>query len=85
MAKKDLESKSIEELEAIIQDITDRRIELRDEARDVQAVMNRKAAAAEAERLAANLSDDQKAALAQVIKAEGIKPTSAVGTPGAKG
>lgn len=85
VSKRDLEKMSLEELDQELIRLSGEKERVREEAARVTAVYDQKAAQADAERVAATLSDDAKAALAQVIKSEGIKPTSAVGTPGAKG
>lgn len=87
MAKKDkpeadpLEAE-LAQLDAENEALSAERAGIQARQRELVARRDKVSAALDAKRLAATLSDPQKAALAQHIKAEGIAPTSAVGTPG---
>ena len=84
MPKKDIDAMSLEELEALNQELMAEKESIRERQREVAAAMDARQAEADASRLMESMSEPQKAALAQVVKAEGIKPASKVGTPGGK-
>ncbi len=80
---KDYESMSVEALDAENQRLQGQREGIREELRRLVAVRDRKAVLEAAERQVAAMGDPQKAALAQVIQAQGIASGEAVGEPGA--
>lgn len=78
----DLERLSIEELEQELGEINSQRDELAVVARQVSAVLNRKVGEREVRRKLEKMSEGERAALAQIIRAEGIESGEAVGQIG---
>ncbi len=76
------ESKGVEELQAELARIAEARAALRTEALAVHAALDRAQARQAAAATMAGLSDVEKAALAQMILAQGIESGEAVGVPG---
>lgn len=79
---KQLKNMTAEELESRYQEIEGERAALQVEAREVRAEIDRRAAEAEAVRKLATMSDPEKAALMQMLEAQGIQSAEAFGTPG---
>ncbi len=73
------ENMSADDIEAELQSLSVQKDEIRDRQRALTAALDSKRGQEDAERRVAALSDPEKAALAQVLKAEGVKPRSAVG------
>lgn len=69
---------TLEELEKASQAIGAQRDALKAQAAQIQAVIDRKTAEANAQRLIANLGDADKAALLQAIQGQGIASAEAV-------
>lgn len=78
----DLTALSDEELEERAREVWARREALRAEQREVQQEAERRRAVRDAEALVQGLSDEHRAALAQMIAPGGIASTAAVGKPG---
>lgn len=74
--------KSLEELEAEHASLNEQLAAVKAEFRAVAAALDEKRVIADAEARVELLSDSERTALLQVLKAEGIKSTAAVGTPG---
>ena len=72
------ETMTLPELEQAIQAIGVQRDALKAQAASIQAVIDRKTAQANADRLLANLGDADKAALLQAIQGAGNMPSQAV-------
>ncbi len=72
------EQMSVEQLEAELQRISGERAELKAQALSAHAVLDRRNAEAAARRRLATMSDVEKAALAQIVAAEGIESGEAV-------
>jgi len=70
---KSLEKMSIEELEFYIQDLMAQRAEVVAMQREAQGVLDRKRAERDAREKVGRMSDAEKAALLQVVRAEGIE------------
>jgi len=79
----DYNQMTIEELEKANQELMEQRQKIKDEQRLIAAVLDRKQAEARAKAKVARMSDPEKAALAQVLKAGSIESAEAVGSPGA--
>ena len=69
---------TVEQLTAELQRINEERAALREQAMAVHAVLDRKQAVETARRKLAEMSDVEKAALAQIVAAEGIESGEAV-------
>ena len=69
---------TLEELEKASQQIGVQRDALKAQGAQIQAVIDRKTAKANADRMIANLSDADKAALLQAIQGQGIASAEAV-------
>ena len=78
MAKK-IENMSADEIEAEINKLTAQKAELRAKQRLLQAALSKQLAQEAAAQLAKNLSDAQKAALAQVLNSQGIESAEEFG------
>jgi len=72
------EQMTVEQLEAELQRISGERAALKEKAVAVHAVLDRRNAEAAARRKLAEMSDVEKAALAQIVAAEGIESGEAV-------
>lgn len=68
-----LEQMTVAELEAELARLTAERAALRERGLAVHAVLDRKQATERAQRTLAGLSDVERAALAQVVQAQGIE------------
>jgi hypothetical protein len=79
----DLSKMSSEELEAHYQELDGQRAAIQAEARLVRAEIDQRVAAAEAARKLASMSDREKAALIQMLEAQGIESAEGFGSPGA--
>lgn len=77
-----LEAMSAEELQERLDGINRQRDELTAEARQVAEVLNRKLALKAAEDKVAGMSEAERAALTQVLQAQGIASGEAVWTGG---
>jgi len=77
----DYEDLSLDELDQVIIDLSNERAVLRERQLAVTAVYDAKAAAAKLDRVAATLSDAEKAALLQQIRVDAAASAEAVGTP----
>lgn len=75
----DYEAMSIEELEAAISELTLQQRELKVEKLALQAVLSRKQDEAEAARKASAMSPGEKAALLQLLQADGITTSEEFG------
>lgn len=78
----DLEEMTVEELEQHIQQLDERKQEIRQAQRTAHEVLDRKNAAVVAQAKLETMSDPEKQALVQAIQAEGIPSQEAVGSPG---
>lgn len=72
------EQMTVEQLTAELQRLNEQRAALREQAMAAHAVLDRKQAVATARRKLAEMSDVEKAALAQLVQAEGIESGEAV-------
>lgn len=72
------EQMTVEQLTAELQRLNEQRAALREQAIAVHAVLDRKQAVETARRKLAEMSDVEKAALAQLVQAEGIESGEAV-------
>lgn len=72
------ENMTLSELEQAIQSVGGQRDTLKAQAVAIQAVIDRKTAQANADRLLAGLGDADKAALLQAIQGAGAMPSQAV-------
>lgn len=72
------EQMTVEQLTAELQRLNEQRAALREQAMGVHAVLDRKQAVETARRKLAEMSDVEKAALAQLVQAEGIESGEAV-------
>jgi hypothetical protein len=81
----ELKEMSIAQLEELQRDLHLQMKEIRKRKRIVSVALQTRAMEAEAVRKLKAMSAPELAALAKVIGAQGIAPTSAVGTPGAQG
>ena len=81
MAQIDLKA-PVEALEEHIQMIDEKVQELRQEQLEIHAVIDQKNAMEAAQRRVENLSDVERAALEQSLKAIGVETAEKIGTPG---
>lgn len=77
------EEMTIPELEKVIQGMAAQVLEIKAEQRKAHAVLDEKVIRADLVRKLANLTDPEKAALVQMIQAEGVEGQEGVGIPGA--
>lgn len=73
-----LEQMSVAELEAELARLTAERARMRDEGLKVHAALDRKQAAAAAQRTLDGMSDVERAALAQLVQTQGVVSEEAV-------
>ncbi len=76
------EAMSVEALEAEIHSLGEQRDAIAQEQRAAHRVLNRKLTEQSASKKIASLSDAEKAALLQQLKAQSIQSDESVGTPG---
>jgi Spy/CpxP family protein refolding chaperone len=79
---KDLQKLTIEELEALSQDLDAQKQEIIEQKRMVAGVLSDKVNEDAALARLATMSDGEKRALLQHLQVEGIESTAEVGTPG---
>lgn len=78
-----LDEMSVEQLQAQLDRLNAERDALKEQIRRITPVLDAKQAQAAAGRKLAAMSDSERAALAQLLRTEGIPSGEAVGTPGA--
>lgn len=82
LKKKDLDRMTIEELEALAQDLDAEKVEVMERKRMVADALSEKVLEDQALRRLETMSDEEKRVLLQHLKVDGIKSKAKVGTPG---
>lgn len=81
--KKSFHEMTDDELEALNQELMRQKAVIRLEQHKIHAVLTKRRAEQDARRQVARMSPAQRAAAAQIIQAEGIDSSEAIGEPGA--
>jgi len=79
---KSYDSMTVPELEAENQKLMAQKAEIKQKQRELNDVLNKRAAQAKAESLAASLTDSEREALTQIIRPEGIGVKTELGKIG---
>ena len=80
----DLSTMTNEQLQAMHEDLRQKKLALKEEARAVQRELEQRAVEKQVEEKYDKMSDREKAALAQVVKVKGIPSQEGHGTPEAQ-
>lgn len=74
-----LDKMTLGELEKLSNDLDEQRLAVRDQMREVRREIDKRLVAESAEKLLSRMSDAEKAALVQMIAAQGIESGEAIG------